>query len=207
MIKLYIRKIFLSNKRRYNIMKTHKKIIITAAVSTVLFISAVITFSLAAYHGKPSVSKVQAKQIAYKHAQVNPTDVEYTTIKLDRELFQKSYEIKFYVGDTEYDYEIDAKSGKIREVDTEINHKKSTTPQSSNDSNKNIPAISKEAAIDIALAKVPGAVASDVYTMETDYDDGRLVYEGKIFHNSIEYEFEIDATTGEITDWSMDHNI
>ena len=37
-----------------------------------------------------------------------------------------------------------------------------------------------------------------------DYDDGRLIYEGKIIYNNREYEFEIDAATGAVLDWESE---
>ena len=40
--------------------------------------------------------------------------------------------------------------------------------------------------------------------VHADYDDGRLQYEGKFFHNSLEYEFEVDAGTGNVTDWDVE---
>lgn len=57
---------------------------------------------------------------------------------------------------------------------------------------------------EIALARVPGAVESDITSFERDYDDGFLNYEGEIRYGGMEYEFEIDAATGEIIGWEID---
>lgn len=56
----------------------------------------------------------------------------------------------------------------------------------------------------IVLAKVPGAVESSIYEFEKDYDDGRLEYEGSLYHDGYEYEFEIDGATGNILKWEID---
>lgn len=56
----------------------------------------------------------------------------------------------------------------------------------------------------IVLAKVPGAVESSIYELEKEYDDGRLEYEGSLYHDGYEYEFEIDGATGEILQWEID---
>lgn len=61
-------------------------------------------------------------------------------------------------------------------------------------------AVSLESARDIALARVPGATAKNV-SIELDRDDGWYVYEGEIYYNGMEYEFEIDADTGNILKW------
>ena len=45
------------------------------------------------------------------------------------------------------------------------------------------------------LTRVDGAAASDVW-MKLDYDDGRAYYEGEIYYNNTEYEFEMNAATG-----------
>lgn len=37
-----------------------------------------------------------------------------------------------------------------------------------------------------------------------DNDDGRQIYEGDIIYNGMEYEFEIDAQSGDIIDWSSE---
>lgn len=58
--------------------------------------------------------------------------------------------------------------------------------------------------IEIVLARVPGAVKSDIYEMEREYDDGRLEYEGSIYYNGYEYEFEIDGATGNILQWEIE---
>ena len=63
--------------------------------------------------------------------------------------------------------------------------------------------ISLEEARDIALARVEGATASNI-SIELDHDDGWYVYEGEIFYNGMEYEFEIDASSGNILKWEED---
>ena len=60
--------------------------------------------------------------------------------------------------------------------------------------------LSMEEAMQIALARVPGATAQDV-SIELDRDDGWVIYEGDILYNRMEYEFEIDAETGNVLKW------
>lgn len=54
--------------------------------------------------------------------------------------------------------------------------------------------INSEAAIQIALQRVPGRVVK----VELDYEDGRLVYEVDIHNPSGLYEVHVDAVTGRI---------
>ena len=66
------------------------------------------------------------------------------------------------------------------------------------------PLISEDEAINIVLGKVPGASRSDIVSFGREYDDGRWIYEGELRYNGLEYEFEIDAQTGNILEWEID---
>ena len=61
----------------------------------------------------------KAKSIALSDAGVKAATATFTTAKLDRDDGRYVYEIDFYTTDTEYDYEIDATTGKILERDSE----------------------------------------------------------------------------------------
>lgn len=61
--------------------------------------------------------------------------------------------------------------------------------------------ISIEEAEKIALERVQGASENDI-RIQSDYDDGKYKYEGDIIYDGKEYEFEIDASTGTILEWS-----
>lgn len=60
--------------------------------------------------------------------------------------------------------------------------------------------ISLEEAQKIALERVPGATDRNI-SIELEMDDGWYIYEGDIEYNGMEYEFEIDADTGNILKW------
>lgn len=64
--------------------------------------------------------------------------------------------------------------------------------------------IGVEGAKAIALGMVSGASASNITEIEREYDDGRLKYEGEMYYDGYEYEFEIDGTTGNILKWEID---
>lgn len=62
--------------------------------------------------------------------------------------------------------------------------------------------IGYEKAKQIAFNKVPGA---QLKKLELDRDDGVSIYEGELWKDGVEYEFEINAVTGDIlkreADW------
>ena len=54
-----------------------------------------------------------------------------------------------------------------------------------------------------AASRVSGASASDV-RLVLERDDGRMVYEGKLVYGEREYEFTIDANSGDVLDWESE---
>ena len=121
-------------------------------------------------------------------------------MKKDHEDGLQVYDVEFYVGNKEYDYEIDASTGEILSADFEIED----DFNKDNATNLN-PAVSQEEASEAALAKVPGAEAKDL-RIKLEEDDGKLIYEGDIYYSGTEYEFEIDAYTGDFLKWSEERD-
>lgn len=147
------------------------------------------------------IGEEKAKQIAFEHAKVQESDTSFVKVKLDYDDGAAEYEVEFYAANQEYDYDIDAISGTIRSFDYEIED----YPVANNSSAANTgnAAISEEDAKALALAKVAGASESDI-RIKPDYDDGKAIYEGKIIYDEIEYEFEIDAATGNFLEWNAE---
>lgn len=61
-----------------------------------------------------------------------------------------------------------------------------------------------ERAKEIALAEVPGGTT--VVKCQLDWDDGRQVYELELRNGRTEYDFEIDAQTGDIVSRDVDYD-
>ena len=127
-------------------------------------------------------------------------DTAYLSVKLDYDDGAKIYDVEFYAGSTEYDYEIDAATGTIRSKDFDAEGY--TRPADSSSSGTS-GVITEAKAQEIALAKVPGATADHI-RLHLDEDDGHFLYEGTIFYDSMEYEFEIDAYSGAILEWDAE---
>ena len=145
-----------------------------------------------------AITKDQAKSVALKDAGVAESDTQFIWVKEDYDDGRAVYDVEFFANGTEYDYEIDRSTGKIISSDFDIEH------YSPNNGNTGGTVISADKASSIALAKVPGATANDI-RIHLDRDDGRQIYEGEIYYNRMEYEFEIDASTGTIIEWSVEH--
>ena len=146
-----------------------------------------------------AVTEEQARETALSHAGFTADQVTFVRSELDRDDGRLMYDVEFYTSDyKEYDYEIDAATGEILSYDYDAegySYQPNATPGT---------AITAEQARAIALAEVPGAAERDIYEFETDRDDGRLEYEGKIIYNNTEYEFTIDGYSGAIREWDAE---
>ena len=69
--------------------------------------------------GNKYISVDRAKQIALEDAGLNEEEVKLTTAKFEDDDGAKEYEIEFYSGKLEYEYEIDAVTGEILESEVE----------------------------------------------------------------------------------------
>jgi len=63
------------------------------------------------------ISKDKARQIALQHAGISADSVVYEKTELDRDDGRVVYVIEFYKNHIEYEYEIDAQSGKVLDYD------------------------------------------------------------------------------------------
>lgn len=144
------------------------------------------------------ITEEEAKAIALSDAGVTEADLTNIRITQDVDDGVSVYDVEFYVGNKEYDYEIQAADGTIRSQDADIEQDflNSTTNDTSS-------LISKEEASKIVLAKVEGATEQNL-RIALDTENGQQVYEGKIRFQGMEYEFELNANTGDILEWSKE---
>lgn len=147
------------------------------------------------------ITKAKAKSIALKHAGVSASKATFVKAKLDYEDGRRVYEIEFYSGNTEYDYEILASNGKIISYDKDIENYKIPRKNTSSSTY-----IGKAKAKSIALKDAGVSASSATFTKtKLDYEDGIRVYEIEFYTNSAEYEYEINAKTGKIRDMDVEH--
>ena len=145
------------------------------------------------------VTEDEALKTALEDANLEEKDVEKSRVNLERDDGFLEYSVEFYIGNEEYDYKIDAMTGRILDVDYEIE-------DDFLDSDIADTGISEKEAEEIALDKVPGATTDDL-RMKLERDDGRLIYEGDIRYDGMEYEFEINAENGKIISWESESEL
>ena len=154
-----------------------------------------------------AITADRAREIALEHAGLSASGVQFLKTQTDWDDGRLIYEVEFVTGNgnvwKEYDYEIDANTGRITDIDYDAE-----TVYDTGVSNGNA-ATTLEAAKQTALAHA-GLTASQVQFVkaQTDRDDGRLIYEIEFVVKSgnvwKEYDYEIDASTGRILDFDYD---
>jgi len=172
------------------------------------------------------IGETEAQSIALEHAGLSAAQVTFIKSHLDRDNGRTTYDVEFYSGNVEYDYEIDAVSGSIIEFDRDIEHysipnitlpSQTDTAQATNPSADNTPTstqpapnsssqyISEAEAQSIALNHA-GLSAAQVTFIKShlERDNGRMTYDVEFYSSNVEYDYEIDAVSGSIIEFDRD---
>lgn len=152
-----------------------------------------------------------AKAKALADANVTASSVTYTEAKLEYDDGIAVYDIEFYTSTHEYEYEINATSGKIH--DKSIESRKNKTGDKHNGTDKAVNQDSSGTYIGIDKAKSiavqhAGLSLSEVTFKKAklDTDDGNTEYDIEFYKDGIEYEYEIDATSGKILEYDSERD-
>ena len=139
---------------------------------------------------KAEITPAKAGEIAFEHAGVSRGEAADYRSKLENEDGLWVYEIEFRVGKTEYEYEIDAETGRI------ISAEKETKNEAAGGGEVKL---TGSQAVAKALEHA-GLKASQVKELECelDYEDGKPVYEIEFKYGDTEYEYEISAYDGSV---------
>lgn len=157
------------------------------------------------------VGEAAAQSAALTHAGVKESDTSYLSCHLEYDDGRvECYEVEFQAGSTQYEYEIGPYDGAVWKAERETRAavpasgtttgtSGTTTGSTSGTTSGSSSLISAEAAKSAALAH-SGVNASNVYEFkcELDRDDGVTLYEVEFKSGGMEYEYEIDATTGAV---------
>ncbi len=141
------------------------------------------------------IGESKAKEIALNHALVSENQIDKYWIELKAHHGQAVYEIEFMVGNTEYEYKIQAENGTILQAEKE-------------DENVGQDAsyIGESKAKNIALSYMKVS-ASDVKNLKIhlDQEHDTIIYEVEFYVGSKEYEVKINAKTGAVIHSEKEH--
>lgn len=146
------------------------------------------------------ISADKAKKIALGDAKLAEKDVTFVKVELEFEDNRLVYDVEFYSGNVEYDYDIDAVSGAIVSADKDIENyvipaQPSTEAQATE--------ISVEKAKQIALSHA-GVGSARFTKAKIDYENGVKVYEIEFKVGNMEYEYDINVLNGAIVSSSAE---
>lgn len=146
------------------------------------------------------ISADKAKKIALGDAKLAEKDVTFVKVELEFENNRLVYDVEFYSGNVEYDYDIDAVSGAIVSADRDIENyvipaQPSTEAQATE--------ISVEKAKQIALSHA-GVGSARFTKAKIDYENGVKVYEIEFKVGNMEYEYDINVVNGAIVSSSAE---
>lgn len=147
--------------------------------------------------GQEYIGLDAAKRAALADAGADGAQAWFTKAELDYDDGVPVYELEFYTAAHEYEYEIHAVTGAVYSRGVEAfpgpgEHHSGPDPAKDG-------YIGTERARQAALDHAGCPADQAVFTKtELDYDDGRAVYEVEFRRDGTEYEYEIDAATGEV---------
>lgn len=149
-----------------------------------------ITGKVTLYEGESQgavLSEDEALDIALKQFGISAESVVSKRIKLERNDGRFCYEVKFSAADFKYEVEIDAQSGRV--LDSDVEREESFTPPAA--------LLTREQAI-AAVKKIAGESAV-IKEADLDYENGRHYYEIEVTVGAREYDYYVDAETGEVS--------
>ena len=194
--------------------KTNRKlkIALIAAVAAIVVLGTVFAVSAANNSNKSSeqagtemneqqlpqdvIGEEAALETAIKEAGIKMSDVTNSYVELESDDGIAKYEVEFYAGNTEYNFEIDAQSGNV------LSYEKENAEGSYSTDNSKVN-VSSDEAKETALKKA-GVNSADVYDMDIELEHG--MYEVSFDAGGIEYEVTVDADTGNVIHFTTEYD-
>lgn len=173
---------------------------IYSIIITIILILVIIGICIYAFIFKENITELEAKNIAFEHANVDESNITISSINKD--IADRTYEIHFFDDTYEYEADINYHNGDIRSFEKDI---KPNANNIINSNNTNINATANDNYIGVEMAREialehAGLNNSDVKFNKVDLDINHnvTIYEVEFYYNNMEYDYEINATTGEI---------
>ncbi len=187
-------------------MKINTKILKSIGIGV---LSAIILFALAwAGLTFSRISEQEAREIALSHSGVSENEIEHISVWLDTDDFIAEYKIDFYTQDAEYAYEINSVTGNITDYDydkqaiTPVITEKSLDTQNAEDTGVYI---TEEEVTSIVLqhANIKESLVEHIVT-KLEKDNGVMEYEVSFYTADTEYDYDINAATGEVVSYDYE---
>lgn len=154
-----------------------------------------------------TITAERAQEIALQHAGVSADNVPVVRTKLDFDDGVQVYDVEFYQGGTEYDYEIDAATGAVRSYDFDAEDYRPAPAQTPDAAAGSAAYLGVDRAKSIAVAHAGLALSDAVFQKaKLENDDGRAEYEIEFYKDGVEYEYTIDAVSGDVLEYDAEYD-
>lgn len=176
--------------KKYSIMLAATLGLATVALTGIATVSA----------NSQTVSADQAQEIALQDAGLTVDQVDALKVSSDEDNDRPVYEIEFKHHGSEYDYTVSATDGHITEKDTDIDDGSGNVSSSSTKTE-----VTADEAKALAL-KDAGLTEAEVTKLKvkTDQDNNRPVFEIEFEKGQTDYDYTVDASSGQITEKDID---
>ena len=162
----------------------------------------------------PTATQAPAATESVAQSQPTQSDVVFKKAQLETDDGILKYEIDFYAGDNEYNFDIDAATGAVLKAETEIMDAEDIAERDAllgttagTATRAESEGITEDQALDIALNHA-GVAKSDVTSsfVNKDFDDDRGIttYDVEFHVGAQEYNYDIDMTTGDIYEFDSE---
>ncbi len=144
-----------------------------------------------------SMTEEEARSIALQRVGKTSSEVTFTRVRIDRENGITVYDVYFFDAEKEYELSISVETKEI------VSYKEDYLRGNNTNNTNNY--IGVEKAREIVL-KHAGLNSSDVRfsKVELDRDYHMATYEIEFYYNYFEYDYEVDAVSGEILKYERD---
>jgi len=150
------------------------------------------------------IGREAAVEAACKYAGVESSAKVRWEVDAELDANSPHYEVEVYTSNGEFEYDVDAYTGKVLRGKANILDGVETVPESEEQ-------IGESKAFDLAVAdfhtRYPELKNSSILhqRVELDEDDGRLYYDVKFYLNECEADYDIEANSGRILEYDTDY--
>ncbi len=183
-------------------------IVWAAVIVIILFAGAGTVFAADSIKKSNILGAAAAQRFAYLDAEVSEKTVTFADSRLTRKGLGYVYDIEFASGKTEYAYTIDAATGTIIEKKSKVSERSDDTGSgevSGDSDGSTTPATNMSSYISVDNAKIRAASSAGLEVDKVTFtkaklekEDGQTVYEIEFYFDDTEYEYEVDAHSGDI---------
>lgn len=153
----------------------------------------------------------EAKASALENAGLTQEEVQFVRVQLDSKNGEPVYDVEFLCREAEYDYLVDAVTGEVRSMNCEwkeydmdlVSREAVQVGDAQPEGGQQY--VGNEAARQAALNHA-GLSEVEVHFVHTrlEWDDGKWVYDVEFHRDNTEYDYEIDAVTGEVLSFDQE---